>query len=137
MRISGDLEVDLEKKYLSFTYKDEIVFRGLYLRWHYHPWLLVVMEQPYYKVLLEEELFANLAIISDPVEKRKWGWANYPLLRAGWTPKRLAPQMMVMDYLNDAAREYAYFSFARSSQEPKYPFLDFLDSDIKDGFLPH
>ncbi len=41
--------------------------------------------------------------------------------------------MMVLDYLNDAARDYVYFSFARSSQEPKYPLLDFLDSDIKDG----
>jgi hypothetical protein len=41
--------------------------------------------------------------------------------------------MMVLDYLNDAAREYVYFSFARSSQEPKYPLFDFLDSDLKDG----
>ena len=51
----------------------------------------------------------------------------------GYCHDRLAKQMMVLDYLNDAAREYVYFSFARSSQEPKYPLLDFLDSDIKDG----
>jgi hypothetical protein len=134
MRISGDLEVSFTKEYLEFTYKDEITFRGFYMHESHHPWLLVVMEKPYYKVLLEEELFVNLSIISNKSVKGRYGmnqWAGGT--QKGYCHSRLAKQMMVLDYLNDAAREYVYFSFARSSQEPKYPLLDFLDSDLKDG----
>ena len=134
MRISGDLEVSFTKENLEFTYKDEITFRGFYMHESRHPWLLVVMEKPYYKVLLEKELFVNLAIISKESVRRQFGmtqWAGG--INRGYCPRRLAKQMMVLDYLNDAAREYVYFSFARSSQESKYPLLDFLDSDIKDG----
>ena len=133
MRISGDLEVSFTKEYLEFTYKDEITFRGFYLHESHHPWLLVVMEKPYYKVLLEKELFVNLAIISKKLDRSQVGMAQWAHSRRGYCAGRLAKQMMVLDYLNDAAREYVYFSFARSSQEPKYPLFDFLDSDIKDG----
>ena len=133
MRISGDLEVSFTKEYLEFTYKDEITFRGFYLHESHHPWLLVVMEKPYYKVLLEKELFVNLAIISKKLDRSQVGMAQWAHSKRGYYAGRLAKQMMVLDYLNDAAREYVYFSFARSSQEPKYPLFDFLDSDIKDG----
>ena len=121
------------KENLEFTYKDEITFRGFYMHESHHPWLFVVMEKPYYKVLLEEELFVNLSVISKESIRGRYGmnqWAGY---KRGYCHGRLAKQMMVLDYLNDAARDYVYFSFARSSQEPKYPLLDFLDSDIKDG----
>ncbi|MCP4771332.1 MAG: hypothetical protein GY879_07965 [Planctomycetes bacterium] len=121
------------KENLEFTYKDEVAFRGFYMHESHHPWLLVVMEKPYYKVLLEEELFVNLAIISEEVDRGQVGMAQWAHNRRGYGYDRLAKQVMVLDYLNDAAREYVYFSFARSSQEPKYPLFDFLDSDIKDG----
>ena len=134
MRISGDLEVSFTRENLEFTYKDKIAFRGFYMHESHHPWLLVVMEKPYYKVLLEEELFINLDIISKESVRGNFGmtqWAGG--IQKGYCHSRLAKQMMVLDYLNDAAREYVYFSFARSSQEPKYPLFDFLDSDLKDG----
>ncbi len=124
----------LTKEHLAFTYKDEIEFRGFYMHESHHPWLLVVMEKPYYKVLLDEEIFINLSIISEESIKSKFGITQWAAgTQKGYGSGRLARQMMVLDYLNDAAKDYAYFSFARSSQEPKYPLLDFLDTDIKDG----
>jgi len=122
------------REYLEFTYKDEVTFRGFCMHERNHPWLFVVMEDPYYKILLEKELFVNRTLISKKSVKGNFGmtqWAGGT--QKGYCHDRLAKQMMVLDYLNDAAREYVYFSFARSSQEPKYPLLDFLDSDIKDG----
>ena len=58
---------------------------------------------------------------------------EYAGRKRGFYPERLAKQMMVLDYLNDAARNYVYFPHVRSSWESKYPFLDFLNTDIKDG----
>lgn len=121
------------KEYLKFTYKDEITFRGFYLHERRHPWLLVVMEDPYYKIFLEKELFVNRTLISKQSIAQRFDMTEWSTHKRGFYPERIAKQMMVLDYLNDAARGYVYFPRTRSSREPKYPMLDFLDTDIKDG----
>ncbi len=121
------------KELLNFTYKDEIEFRGFFLHEPKHPWLFVVMEEPYYKVFLEKELFTNRAILSKQSIAQRYDMTEWSDRKRGFYPERLAKQMMVLDYLNDAAREYVFFPRVRSSKEPKYPFLDFLDTDIKVG----
>ena len=121
------------KEYVEFTYKDEITFRGFYLYDRHHPWLFVVMEDPYYKILLEKELFVNRATLSKQSMAQRYGMTEWAGHKRGFYPERLAKQMMVLDYLNDAAREYVYFPRTRSSREPKYPFLDFLDTDLKNA----
>jgi|FLOH01.1.fsa_nt_gi hypothetical protein len=121
------------REYLEFTYKDEIAFRGFYLHERNHPWLFVVMEDPYYKILLEKELFVNRTLISKQSIAQQYDMTEWAGHKRGFYPERLAKQMMVLDYLNDTARQYVYFPRTRSSRESKYPFLDFLNTDIKDG----
>ena len=118
------------KTYLRFTFKKEVEFNGFYLHVQGHPWLFVVMEEPYYKILLEKELFVHHGSRTQQSVAQQYGVTEWSDQKRGFYPERLAKQMMVMDYLKVASRKYVYFPHT-SPRKPKYPFLAFLDSDIK------